>query len=497
MKNASSATTWPRKVFHAGFWAFSLKGVEHVLLLCRVIILARLLQPEDFGLFGIGLMTIMALEAFSYAGIDQALIQKDKDVRPYLNTAWTAQAFRGLMLTAILWAIAPVIAAFFNEPAVIPLLRVIGVSMTVQGLTNIGVISFQRELNFGREFALRFSGLFADFAVAVSCAFLLRDAWALVFGFVARSFVTLIVSYWIHPYRPRVMFDSGKFVILFKYGIWVLFAAATMFIGTQGAGLMVGRVLGVTALGLYQFATRIPRLLIQETGMTIGKVAFPAFSQLQGSPERLRAAYLRIAGVSVAICIPVATGIMVMGEDFVGIFLGRKWMLIVPILDLLALASLINSIAHTGRPIFMASGIPKALFHMQIARAVTIMLFTYPLALRWGIYGASVAELLSGISMFAVAGLNIRRHIELGRKDLTRLFAPPLGASVVMAICVYALKPVAAQFRTGTNLSDMAWFGLIVLAGGLVYLSVMVLLHLLVPKYGILKGTNVFGREKI
>jgi len=112
-------------VVRGGFWVFALRITSRGLTLIRTIVLARVLAPSDFGLMGIALLAMSALETFTQTGFQAALIQKKGDIRDYLDTAWTISALRGLALFAVLYLAAPYIALFFNTPAATPIMRVI------------------------------------------------------------------------------------------------------------------------------------------------------------------------------------------------------------------------------------------------------------------------------------------------------------------------------------------------------------------------------------
>jgi len=210
------------RVVRGGFWVFTLRITERSFYFIRLIILARILTPSDFGLLGIAMLTMMTLENFSQTGFEAAIIQKKEEVEEYLNSAWTVGIIRGVFLFLVLFLIAPYVAQFFETPQAKPIIRVLGLSFLIQAFTNIGVIFFRKELEFNKQFTYQLSGTLADFIVAVSAALLLRSVWALVFGLIAGNAVRLIISYIVHPYRPRFSLDLGKAKDLFGFGKWVL-----------------------------------------------------------------------------------------------------------------------------------------------------------------------------------------------------------------------------------------------------------------------------------
>jgi O-antigen/teichoic acid export membrane protein len=468
---------------------------EQLVILCRLFVLAVLLAPRDFGLFHMALITLIALNTMSRTGFEQALIHKKEEIKPYLEVAWTVLFLRGLFLAVLLITVAPWAGAFFREPDAVPLMRTLSLCCLFQGLTNIGVVNFRRELEFHKEFAYRFSGILIDLSVAVTAAYVFRNAWALVLGSVAADLTRLVVSYLIHPFRPRLRLDLGKVKELFDYGVWMLLVGLTVFVGFNGASVAIGKIIGATALGYFQMAERIPDAVVKGLAVTLSNVAFPAYSQLQASVDRLREAYKRIAGVSAILLIPAAVGIICIGHDFIRIFLGPKWMPMVPALIILSVAGVANSIVWTGRPAFMGGGRPQVVFHLQFARAATVLLFVYPLASHWGIVGAAVAVLLSNISALAVYLVNIRRQFGITWKDMGFLFLPPLGAALLMAGALWGLRTLTLPLLPGQHLLDIAWILCMILAGGAVYITFLGALQLFVPNFRPLEGITEALRD--
>ena len=356
-------------------------------------------------------------------------------------------------------------------------------SYVFQGLTNIGVVTFQKNLEFHKEFAYRFSGVFVDMVVTVTTAYWFRNAWALIFGYLAADLMRLLVSYWIHPFRPRFRLNWIKVKEMFSYGVWVLLFGVAIFVGENGAGVVIGKIIGATALGYFQFANRITGLALRQLGFTIHRVAFPVYASLQGSADSMREAYRRIAGLSVILMMPASAGIFCMGHDFARIFLGDKWMPMVPALLLLAATSLIGSILWTGRPAFMGRGRPQTVFYMQLALCTTLFALIYPLASRWGIVGAAAAMLLSSVSALTVWFINIRPQLGMKAKDLAHLFLPPLIASIFMASVLAGLRLLTLPLLPDARVWSILWFGGMILSGIAVYAGFIFLFHKRLSNY--------------
>src|SRR3989338_11197554 len=214
----SSEGSISKKVAQGTFWLFSFRVVDHSFRLVRTVILARLLAPNDFGLFGITVMAVSLLETFSQNGFQQALTQKSGDIKPYLDSAWVVQIVRGLVLALALFFLAPFIALFFDAPESAPILKVVALAVALQGFYNLAIVYFSKELQFGKYFLYQIVGTLADFIVSVVLAFIFRSVWALVFGLLAGTVARLILSYVAYAYYPLFVLNVSKAKELFSFG---------------------------------------------------------------------------------------------------------------------------------------------------------------------------------------------------------------------------------------------------------------------------------------
>lgn len=426
-----------RRVVRSGFWVFALRITDRVFYLTRLIILARILSPHDFGLLGIAMLAMLTLENFSQTGFQAALIQKKENIENYLNSAWTIGILRGVVLFSILYFIAPYVAAFFNVPPAKSIIQVISLSILLQAFTNIGVVYFQKELEFNKQFIYQLSGTLVDFIVAVSAAFILRSVWALVFGLLAGNAARFIASYLIHPYRPHLSFNLGKAKELFGFGKWVLGSSILIFLITQGDDAFVGKLLGATMLGFYQMAYRISSMPATEITHVISQVTFPAYSKLQDNIPKLREAYLKVLQLTAFLSFPIAGLIFIFAPDFTTIFLGEKWMPMVPAMQVLCFFGVTRSISATMGPILYSMDRPKILTKFACIQLIMIAIIIYPLTIRWDIMGASLAILIPTILAFVMVTREVKNMIGFSyRNFLSSLIAPFIGMFMMFLIAL-------------------------------------------------------------
>jgi len=336
---------------------------------------------------------------------------------------------------------------------------VIAVNMLLTGFGNIGVVFFQKELEFNKQFFYELCATLVDLAVSISLAFILRNVWALVWGGLAKNCARFCLSYALHPYRPRIRFERDRFQDLFGFGIWISGSTILIFLITQGDDIFVGKMIGVAALGLYQMAYLVSNLPVTEITDVISRVTFPAYAKLQSDLTRLRGAYLRVLQVTAYISIPFAAGIFVLGADFTRIFLGHKWIPMVPAVQVLALAGLVSSITATTRPVFHGVGKPKIDTVWQVVRLVLLAAVLYPLSMRWGIAGAAIAVLVS--TSFSAVGFNLNalRILACDFRTYGKMTLLPLMNALFMVAVVTILKQSMG--------CDAFWQFLVLAAAGL------------------------------
>lgn len=419
-------------------WLSALKILHRGLGLIRNVILARLLSPDDFGLMGIALLTFNAIETFSQTGIEHALIQKKENIREYLDTAWTIQLGRSLILFVLLYVSAPLVSHFFNAPLALDIIRAFSVVQLFTGTTNIGIVYFQKELRFNKSFIFQACGLVVNVVTSIILAFILRNIWALVYGAILGAAVKCIASYLLHPYRPKIRVDTEKIKELLHFGKWVFVASIVSFLAAQGDHAVVGKMLALTALGYYYMAYQFSIIPAIEIGQIFSRVMFPVYSKIQDDIKRLRRAYLFVFRLTSFLSMPIVVGTIVLAGDFCELFLGKAWIPIVLAMQILAISGFFRFFEATAWVVLYAVGKPKINAFWQTIRLISLGITIYPLAIRWNIEGVSVAVCISmfistiGL-LYSVSKVTSSNFFEFGKL----LFYPFISALFLMAGMVF------------------------------------------------------------
>ncbi len=436
----SPSTSLSDRVLSGGFWISGLKGVQALLNIIRLLILARVLSPNDFGVMGIALLTMVALEAFSQTGFQAALIQKKGNVYEYLNSAWTVLIIRAISIFAVLFLSAPYVGAFFNSEDAEPVIQIIGISALLAGFSNIGVVLFKKNLDFRKESIYQLSGTLADFMVAISSALVFQNVWALVFGYLAGNATRFVLSYVLQPFRPKFNLDLSKISEMWGFGRWIAGSGMIFFAINQGVDAFIGKLLGAVSLGLYQLAYQISSLPSMLLTSTVSEVMFPAYSKLQSDIGRLSGAYLRTLEVTSLLVFPISGLILVSAHDFTIIILGEKWNGIIEPMKILALCGLLSALAGLNSSVLQAVRRPDVITKLTFVKLAIIVILIYPVTMEWNLSGAAFVVLLSSILITPNAYyIVVRRILDCPAISLLKCIVLPLIGTAVASITTAAL----------------------------------------------------------
>lgn len=390
-----------KKVIKGGFWVFALRVVTQVISMIRLVILARLLAPSDFGLMGIALLLISILETVTQTGFQAALIQKDKDITPYLNTAWTTNIIRGALLYAILFFAAPFAANIKIPPeqiaTAIGIIRVTGVAIIIGSFSNIATVYFQKELNFDKTFILTSISNLLGIVVSIVIAIIYKTPWALVAGKIINTTMATLMSYRMHSFRPKLQFEYTKFLELWRFGRWIAASSILGFLINYGDDFFVWFFLGTEALGFYQLAYRIAMMPVDEISNLITKITLPAFSKVARDKLRLKNAYLKIHKLTANCVIPVSTAIIILIPTLSPIIFGEKWDKMIVLIQILSFKAIFFALSATRGPLFTSLGLPGIGMKFKFIRFIVTLLLIYPMGHFFGLTGICITVTIACI----------------------------------------------------------------------------------------------------
>jgi O-antigen/teichoic acid export membrane protein len=408
-----------------------LAGVQGIYFL-RLLILAKLLAPDAFGLLAIAMIAISVLMRLSDVGMIPALVQRRDITAAEEDAAWSVGLLRATLVALALVVTAPTIARLFNEPAAAAIIQALALRPLIDAGASIGVATLTRDLKFRQLALIYLSGAAADLVTAVASAPAL-GVWALVAGALAGSAVTTVASYVFAPHRPRVTLDWRVIAPLVNFGRWFLLAGVATLTGTLVTQLAVSRGLGAAALGLYFLALKLAFLPVDAAGAVVGAVAFPMFAGLRDDPRATARAFAMLLGGLALVLIPAYALLITLAPVFEQA-LGTRWAGTAPIVQILSLAGVAAILADLLAPLLLGKGLAARVFTLEAVQTTVLIASLWSLLAWFGVEGAALAVLAGNLAAMGLAGIWMRRLLPGVLPEIRRRFTAALLAAVAAAV---------------------------------------------------------------
>ena len=299
---------------------------QRALKLGRIMVLARLLVPEDFGLVAIVMMVVVMLESITDAGVRVSIIQNKDGASPsYLNAAWWFQAVRGLGLFSIALLLSPLVAGFYENPLLTDLLRVSFLSILFNGLVSPRVHLLEREFRFGKwTLLLQLSALIGTI-ITIALAYYLRSVWAIVFGTVAEKFTYCLLSYILLPFLPKLKIARKYLRELFVFGRGVFGISGLNLIMRQADVFVLGKLVTQGLLGSYYLALQLAEQLSSLFSSVVLPVLLPSFSAMKEDKLALNNTLLSINGAIATLGIPIVAFMAINSYEIMLLLYSNKY----------------------------------------------------------------------------------------------------------------------------------------------------------------------------
>jgi O-antigen/teichoic acid export membrane protein len=335
----------------------------------------------------------------------------------------------------LIWLLAPFAVEYFRDPRVLDVIRVMALAILIGGFENIGIVAFQKNMEFGRDFQFFFFRRIAGFAVTIALALWLHSYWAMVIGAVVGRTVGVVISYWLHDYRPR--FSVARLKQIWSFSQWILVRN----LGSYGAGqidkFLVGRRTDATAMGSYALADEIAAMPSTELLAPLSRVLFPLFVNAANDPEKLRAAFCKAIGVQSILGLPAGVGLFMVADDAVLLLLGERWQHAIPLLQTLALASIFSALGYSSSYLLVTMGrvsVQALLAWIQLGMMAFLAIMVFPEA---GAQGLAYIRLATAAVGFMLIVALMLKYIEIVRlRDLISQAWRPVFSTIIMALAL-------------------------------------------------------------
>ena len=488
LSNSKPTSDLAQKTLRGAFWSYLSFVAGKGLSFLSTIILARLLLPQEFGLLGYCLIVIQYVDILNSAGIAAALIARREKVQEAANAAFIANIIFGVLCFSITWFIAEPVSVFFRAPEIVPLFRVLGLSLPFTGLGIVPDAMLQREMKFRTLLISDATRNLMKGAVSIGLAVLGFGVWSLVLGQVLGVLTGSVLSWILAGWRPTWRFhpEATRAVAFFGFHIILLETAGAF--RNNVDYLLVGRILGAASLGLYTMAYRIPELLIRSLNHVLGNVSLAALAITQSDEARMKKFYFGYLRFIATFTFPVSAGLAFIAPVFIPIFLSEKWMPAVVPTALISVALCITGLGYVPGILYKAISRPDILNKLAILKMpIAVGILWY--ATRWDIVGVAAAQIVIAVISVSMDLLVANRVMNYSTGDLFSAVSPAFTSTLCMTAVLLLIRVL---------IPDAGWMQLIlmVLGGVLTYCAAIWLISPATVSQGIAAIRSTMARKE-
>ncbi len=363
--------------------------IRIALLFLSIIVLSRILTPEDFGLIACLTPIIAFITLLQDLGLQQAVIQKDKISDEQINKVFWVLSAVGLFFAISLCILSPAIAWFYHDERLIWLTILTSIPLAITSMASLPISLLNRSMKFNNIALIDIAANTLGFIATVTGALLGMSYWSLLLTPFFLAFTTLIGALWISKWKPsKPQFKLDKDI--FHFGANLTGSNIINFFARNIDNILIGRYDSIQSLGYYERAYKLLMFPLSSINAPISKVIIPILSNVQSDKERVRRIYLRVTGILTLIIVPGMAALVMVPDEIILLLFGDKWLAVSPIFFWLGLAGLIQPLSNSTSWVFISQGLTKEMLKWVLFASSTTIIAIIA-GLNWGVIGVAMA----------------------------------------------------------------------------------------------------------
>jgi len=425
------------KTIRGVLWSFS----EHIgrrgINVVVTLVLTRFLAPEDFGLMGVMSSVLAIAGGLMDSGFRLALIRREDATQADYNTAFFSNIGLGVAAYAIVYAAAPTIAGFYDEPDIGVLTRAGGVVILINAFSVVQNAVLSREFDFRSLLLASVPASLISGVAAVVLAYLGFGIWALIGQMILNASFSSIFLWRNSSWRPTLAASRRSFHEMFSFGSRMFAATALDTVFNNLYVIVIAKVFYVSIAGYYFFADRIKELIINQLVSSIKTVTYPAFSTIQNDNSRLKDGYRKVLQVTTFTLFPAMSFLAALSKPLFDVFLPDIWAPAVPYLQLLCLAGIMIPVHMLNLNILQVKGRSDLFLRLEILKK-TMLMVVLVISLKFGIFGILIGRVIASVLGYFPNSYYSGKLINYPIREQIVDFLPALFLSSVIGGLVYA-----------------------------------------------------------
>jgi O-antigen/teichoic acid export membrane protein len=444
-------------------WNTATQALARILQFALLIVLARILSPNEFGLIGMILVFTGFASSFSDMGLGASIIQAQALSDVKLDSVFWLNIAIGGALTVIFILAAPLVSTFYGEPQLQLLTVAVAFNFILGSLSVVHYALLQKSLDFRSWFWIEVVTVSISGILALVLALSGFGVWSLAGQSISGTAIRTTMLWRLSSWRPRCRFDPAAVRELLRFGRHLIGFNIVVYCAQYFDKLVIGHQIGSSALGIYNLSDRLMRMPLTNVTAITGAVMFPALSRLQENVESVKRAYLRANRMIALLTFPMMLGLSVLARPAILVIYGDKWLDAVGIFQVLCFAGLAQSVYNTASWIFLSRGRPDILFRLGILSMLVRVAGVF-IGMQWGLLGIAWAYMLGGYlcllyPTWSLAGRLINLHFVELLKNVT---APFCCAACMAAIIWISNQWLFVQQAEWFRLVAYTFFGVVI-----------------------------------
>ncbi len=421
------------------FWRFMERcGAQGVTFVVSII-LARLLEPEVYGTIALVTVFITILQVFVDSGFGNAIIQKkDADDTDFSTVFYFNMAFSGLLYLLMFFS-APFIAKFYENEALIPIIRVLALNVLISGVKNVQQSYVSKKLIFKKFFIVTISASIISAIIGIGMAYAGFGVWALVAQTLSSSVVSTIILWFTVKWRPKLLFSFSRLKGLFSFG-WKLLASSLLdTVYNNLRSLIIGKMYTANDLAFYNKGKTFPNLIVTNINASIDSVLLPTMSAIQDSRDAVKAMTRRAIKTSTYIMMPMMMGLAVCAEPIVELLLTEKWLFCVPYLRIFCFTYSFYPIHTANLNAIKAMGRSDLFLKLEIIKKAVGLVFLLS-SIWFGVMAMAYTLLITSVISQIINSWPNKKLLSYSYLEQLKDILPQIVLTIIMGVFVFSLQ---------------------------------------------------------
>lgn len=428
-----------QQTFSGLIWKFAERISAQLVSMVVSIILARLLAPNDYGIVSLVTIFITICNVFVTSGFGSALVQKKEADEVDFSSIFYVSIVIAIVLYLVLFFCAPLVAKFYENDLLTPVLRVMGLRLPIAAINSVQQAYVSRRMAFRKFFWATLFGTIVSGVVGIWMAYAGYGVWALVAQYMTNVCIDTIVLAIVDRWYPRLKFSFQRLKGLLSYG-WKLLASAMLDTGYgELRSLVIGKIYTTADLAFYNKGASFPKLIVTNVNSSMQSVLFPAMAKKQDEKGKLKEITRRAIKTSSYVMLPCMVGLAVIAESFVRVVLSEKWLPAVPFIQIMCFIYILYPIHTANLQTYKALGRSDIFLKLEIVKKVIGILSL--LASMWfGVLWIALTEMLTSVMSSIINAFPNKKLLDYSYWEQIKDILPALLLSLGMGGIVYCIS---------------------------------------------------------